>query len=392
MYRSGDLGRWTRSGDLEFVGRADDQVKVRGFRIEPGEIESVIAGCRGVRQAAVVLREDRPEEPYLAAYVIPENAAADETAGEEPDGQLDAWRRLYDDLYGRADTADFGEDFSGWVSSYGGRPIEGMREWREQTVRQIRELAPRRVLEIGCGSGLLLSQLAGDCESYWGTDISGALIERLRGQVAERPGLADRVVLHQLSAHELGSLPSGGFDTVVLNSVIQYFPSGDYLFDILREVSRLLVPGGAVFLGDVRNLRLLRTFHAGGLLAAASHTDTPETVCAAIDRAMAQEKELLVDPEFFTTAVGALPGMTLESCTLKRGGYDNELSRYRYEVVLRKHAGPADDTGPTDDAGPVVRLRWDGEMASLADVADRLGRGKPERLCVTGIPNGRVAA
>ncbi|MEH0409351.1 amino acid adenylation domain-containing protein [Streptomyces scabiei] len=160
MYRSGDLGRWTRSGDLEFVGRADDQVKVRGFRIEPGEIESVIAGCRGVRQAAVVLREDRPGEPYLAAYVIPENAAADEAAGEEPDGQLDAWRRLYDDLYGRADTADFGEDFSGWVSSYGGRPIEGMREWREQTVRQIRELAPRRVLEIGCGSGLLLSQLA----------------------------------------------------------------------------------------------------------------------------------------------------------------------------------------------------------------------------------------
>ncbi|MDX2549400.1 thaxtomin non-ribosomal peptide synthetase TxtA [Streptomyces stelliscabiei] len=391
MYRSGDLGRWTRSGDLEFVGRADDQVKVRGFRIEPGEIESVIAGCRGVRQAAVVLREDRPGEPYLAAYVIPENAAADEVAGEEPDGQLDAWRRLYDDLYGRADTADFGEDFSGWVSSYGGRPIEGMREWREQTVRQIRELAPRRVLEIGCGSGLLLSQLAGDCESYWGTDISGALIERLRGQVAERPGLADRVVLHQLSAHELGSLPSGGFDTVVLNSVIQYFPSGDYLFDILREVSRLLVPGGAVFLGDVRNLRLLRTFHAGGLLAAATHTDTPQTVCAAIDRAMAQEKELLVDPEFFTTAVGALPGMTLESCTLKRGGYDNELSRYRYEVVLRKHAGPADDTGPTDDAGPVVRLRWDGEMASLADVADRLRRGKPERLCVTGIPNGRVA-
>ncbi|MEU7717503.1 amino acid adenylation domain-containing protein [Streptomyces tibetensis] len=384
MYRTGDLARRRADGTLEFAGRVDHQIKVRGFRIEPGEVEAALTEHPEVVGAVVVADGDR-----LVAYVVEDveehaTGPADPAAGIR---QVDQWHAAFEAQYGTDGGAALGEDFAGWNSSYDGAPIplDHMRQWRAAAVDRILGLSSGRVLEIGVGSGLILAEVAAHCAEYWGTDLSESAVERLRDRLAGQP-FADRVTLRAQPAHDVTGLPEGYFDTIVLNSVVQYFPDSDYLMDVLRALARLLKPGGAVFLGDVRNLRTLPALRTAVELLNGGSASVAE-LRRRIDHGVRTEEELLVDPDFFGTLPAALPAFGRADVWLKTGAPRNELTAHRYDVVLST-LSPAPPR-PDDDR---LRLRWGHDVRDLDGLAAALAQAGTTPVRVTGVPNARLAA
>ncbi|AFM18252.1 non-ribosomal peptide synthase/amino acid adenylation enzyme [Mycolicibacterium chubuense NBB4] len=382
MYRTGDLVSWSAAGDLRYVGRADHQVKLRGYRIELGEIENALVACPEVDQAVATVQHTG-SGMQLAGYVTL-NPASDDDHDADVVGQ---WQHMYDDLYGEElDASNFGSDFRGWNSSYSDSPIplSEMAEWRSATVDRIMALCPRRVLEIGVGSGLLLTQIAPYTERYVATDMSPVAVANLarsldRFDVPWR----DRVELHAQPAHVTGNLPPGAFDTIVVNSVAQYFPHSAYLADLMAASLELLAPGGALFLGDIRNHALQRAFQTG--VALARTEGDAAAVRQRVQRAIVSEPELLLAPEFFTTWAArnaAVAGLDIQ---VKRGVADNELTRYRYDVVV--HKGPASAVS----LATLPVWRWS-EDSDLDTVHRRIARERPPAVRVAGIPRAGVAA
>jgi pristinamycin I synthase-3/4 len=185
MYRTGDLVRQRFDGTLEFLGRADHQVKIRGFRIEPGEIEAALMKHERVREALVAVYEQNRHK-RLIGYVLASDIDRDAARASH----IAQWQELYDETYDAETSApDF--NIRGWNSSYTGAPIPAseMRIWVDETVAHLRALQPRNVLEIGCGTGLLLTRLAPECDSYLGLDFSGEVLERLGAYVKTRADL-----------------------------------------------------------------------------------------------------------------------------------------------------------------------------------------------------------
>ncbi|OGM51002.1 hypothetical protein ABOM_000274 [Aspergillus bombycis] len=345
-YRTGDYVRYRpMDGQLEFFGRMDYQVKIRGHRIELGEVEHALLAYESINDAVTVVRDADGQEPELVSFItisdgqgFSEWETADSTSEQ---GQVETWREHFDvTAYAGIDNigpSKLGRDFVGWTSMYDGSEIDRteMEEWLDDTIAAILDGGePRNILEVGTGSGMILFNLPQSLQSYVGLELAeqaatfankaAQSVPSLRGKVEVRVGtVTDVARTDRLNSPDL----------VVVNSTAQYFPTPEYLLRVIEDLLRL-DSVERLFFGDVRSYALYRQFQVTQALHINS-TATPGAVRQKMAKIERAEEELLIDPAFFTALEARLPDLVDHVEILpKRMRATNELSCYRYAAVV----------------------------------------------------------
>jgi len=388
IYRTGDLARYLPNGDIECLGRNDHQIKIRGFRMELGEIETALSAHNAVKESVVTAHEYREGDTRLVAYLVTDDVGISNAKIEQWKGEhLEQWKDLWEGAYvDGGNVADPRFNISGWKSSYNGIPIPAteMRQWVDTTAARINALNVRRVLEVGAGTGLFVSTVAPQATSYLATDFSPASMRGIAQLATSYPDLANVSTL-QTPADQLTQLEPQSFDTGILNSVAQYFPDANYLTDVIHTMIDLVADGGHLFLGDIRNALLLQEVHSSIQFAQADDNSTLEQLAQRIRQRMEQEEELLLAPAYFAKLVAAHPRLESASFRLKQGHARNELTRFRYDVVLQ--------------VGPEVRisaqpatLDWQSSKLDLNTLQQQLAAGiANDGVIVSSIPDARLS-
>lgn len=389
IYKTGDLGRYLPDGNIEFLGRIDFQVKIAGYRIEVNAIEKYLLDFPGVKQALVLPIEEGHRQKLAAYLILKDNLPISEktSTGAIEAEQVQYWQKVYDELCpanGCQIVDDPHFNTAGWVSSYLNEPIPKiqMQAWVDQTVERILSLQPQSILEIGCGTGLLLFRLAPEMDCYEGTDFSSNTLQYVQQELTLLK--LPQVTLTQCEATGTKSLLKT-YDVVILNSVIQYFPSVNYLLDALKQSISKVRPGGYVFIGDIISLPHLRAFHASVLLSKATQTVSYLEWKALVHRSVEEENELAIDANFFYALQKVESRISHVEILIKAGKFRNEMTNFRYDVILY-----IDHTidKPTET---LIWHDWQQETLQLPTLHTILSENQPTYFAIKNIPNQRVA-
>ncbi|WP_413456469.1 condensation domain-containing protein (plasmid) [Glutamicibacter sp. FR1] len=275
-YNTGDIVRRVNN-EWYFEGRVDAQVKILGTRVELNEVEDRIAQLPAVKQAILVpVREGQASKDGSAESLAGFITYSDRELAEWSETRaLDAWQETATAVY--ENVASGQTDYAGWSSEASGVMIPSslMSRWLDEHMAQIYRLAPRRVADIGAGDGNIATRLGGVVDTYLAVDTSQAGLHRLETKL--KPTLGSRLSTKVGDALDVIHLLKDE-DVVILNSVVQYFPSVEYLSRLLKKLSEVLSDSAVVYLGDLRSPWLANLLH-----------DSSEKVLVSND-------ELLLDP------------------------------------------------------------------------------------------------
>lgn len=393
LYKTGDLACKHINGDLEYIGRNDEQVKIKGFRMELNEIKEQINKNPLVKDNIVVLDKIK-EDARIISYLILDSQAKSEIINEllkKDDYNLET-EEVFDHNYSQTNNLE-DEKFNiiGWNNSYNNQQISEaeMREWLESICHKLYELHMHSVLEIGVGTGMILYKIAPKVKYYVGLDISKEAIEYNNRIIEKHQMDYENVKLLHTSVENLEDKIKKNFDTVIINSVAQYFPDVSYFEKTLHACIERIQEQGQIIIGDVRSYDRLTMYY---LSIELSHMDENESIATLrknLDTRKENEKELIFSQNYFKELQKRIPEIACVTTTPKHGHINNELSKYRYDVVLSIHK-QKDSFPALKDTKKVEKVDWLQVKNNVSLLKEVIGQFKGEVLHITNIPDERV--
>jgi amino acid adenylation domain-containing protein len=263
----------------------------------------------------------------LPGYLTVDN---DNIFNEVPDTAEKESQELWD--FVALESSDDAIRAGGWINSYSGDAfsVAEMEEFSENVKRKLQGHLgkTKRVLEIGCGSGLILRKIAPDVSTYVATDISPVLVDKL-ARYAAAEGI-DNLIIKCLSATQINELDLGTFDVIILNSVVQYFPGHGYLRKVIARCLDVLAEDGVLFLGDIMELDSRKTLIEEHINYKREHPEAPVKLDFTA--------ELFLSRAYFDHLFSA-NDIVHAATTNKYATISNELTKYRYDALVTRGKG-----------------------------------------------------
>lgn len=368
-YRTGDYVREDKNGEYIYCGRVDGYIKINGYRVNIEEIEKTAFEHVYVEQAIVA--PPLLENGELSLYIkIDKNLFLKEIDYSD---YLSTLKTLFNDVYDVS--RNINDKYLGWIDSVLQKKIPSveMDEWLNFLIDDIMALNPKNVLEIGCGSGLLIKSINKSISKYYAVDISEQAIQRAIKSNAMLNNENKKINFYCGFIEDFLCASKEKFDTVIMISVVQYFPSIFYLVDIIKNTIKKMVPYGKIYIGDVRNILSLPLQNAQNIFLRSE------------DKDIFDNRELIIHPAFFYALPKFIPEITCVVVKPKLGVHTNELNRFRYDVILTVK-GDKKENGNNNN----IIYDWMSSKWTTEQVVQLLGQEKRHSLWIKNIRNRRT--
>lgn len=283
-------------------------------------------------------------------------------------------RDIYNSYYGSAGTENEDRALNTvcWNSAFNSEPYsqDEMREWRDDTVEMIKESSPEKILEIACGTGMIMLSLIDDCKSYTGIDIASEGIAYINSKLTDDE--KKKSSLYVMEANDIDQISDRDFDIAFINSATQYMGPEETFEKYVGLMIDHVKPDGRIFFGDMKSLTFRDTFYR----CTENYTD-PETVDSkAVSKRRKFDFEFYMNAEYLQSFKDKFSRVKKVEIRAKRGSFPTEMNLFRFNAVLYLDSVPESETVTIDCNGK-----------NTGEIDEIIKKSGADRLCIENLTN-----